>query len=276
MGEYSYEIIDGIKCYNPETAVSNSYYPADVYETLYSLEQSNFWFKSRNRLILHFFKKYADLRRELKTLEIGCGTGFVLNGLKQFPSLKLHGAEVLLQGLKLASKRVRGVEFLQLDALNMPFDSEFDIICTFDVLEHIEDDARAINNIYKALRRKGLFFVTVPRHKFLWAAIDEMSNHKRRYAKAELASKLKLSGFSILHSTSFVFILFPVMMLSRMINKKKLPTKSNDEQDLLHEFRIPGLLNKIFGIFMLADELLIKMGLRLPFGGSLFIIALKR
>ena len=39
---------------------------------------------------------YADLRRELKTLEIGCGTGFVLNGLKQFPSLKLHGAEVLL------------------------------------------------------------------------------------------------------------------------------------------------------------------------------------
>lgn len=276
MDEYSYKIIDGIKCYNPVSALSNSYYPAEVFDKLYSLEQSNFWFKARNRLILYFFEKYIDPENKLETLEIGCGTGFVLKELKRIKSLELHGAEVLLDGLKLASKRVAGVEFFQLDATNMNFVSEFDIICTFDVLEHIDDDIKAIENISKALKINGLFFVTVPRHPFLWAAIDEMSNHKRRYKKSEIVNKLENSGFKILHTTSFVFSLFPIMVISRLINKKKLPKNSSNEQDILHEFRMPGFLNKLFGLFMMADEFLIRMGLRLPFGSSLFTIAVKK
>lgn len=97
MEEYSYEIINGIRCYNLEAALSNSFYPADVFDSLYSLEQSIFWFKSSNRLILYFFKKYIIPEKELETLEIGCGTGFfILKELKRIQSLKLYKPEVLL------------------------------------------------------------------------------------------------------------------------------------------------------------------------------------
>lgn len=276
MVHYSYEIIDGVKCYNPEAAIDNTYYPADAFDTLYKLEQSNFWFKARNRLIFYLFNKYINKEKVLKTLEIGCGTGFVLSDLKKIQSLKLYGAEILLNGLKLASKRVPEAEFIQLDVTNMQFVSEFDIICTFDVLEHIKEDRKAISNIYKALKENGLFFITVPQHRFLWAEIDELSNHKRRYKKSELIEKLHKSDFEVLYNTSFVFSLFPVMVLSRMFNRKRKPYDNRKEPDLFREFRIPVIANKIFDVFMYADELLIKSGIRFPFGGSLFVIASKK
>lgn len=276
MDNYSYKIIDGVKCYNPEAAVDNAYYPAEAFDTLYRLEQSNFWFKARNRLVLHLFKRYVDKKNKLSALEIGCGTGFVLKELQKIQSLKLYGAEILLNGLKLAAQRVPDAEFIQLDATNMQFVSEFDIICTFDVLEHIEEDEKAIYNIYKALKGKGLFFITVPQYPFLWAEIDELSNHKRRYVKSELYEKLRKPGFEILYSTSFVFSLFPVMVLSRSLNRNSKSGKKEKKPDLFREFRIPSIVNKIFGVFMYADELLIKSGIRLPFGGSLFVIALKK
>ena len=276
MDNYSYKMIDGVKCYNPESAVDNTYYPAEAFDTLYRLEQSNFWFKARNRLILHLFNRHIDKKNKLSVLEIGCGTGFVLNELQKIQSLKLYGAEILLNGLKLAAQRVPEAEFIQLDATNMQFVSEFDIICAFDVLEHIGEDEKAISNVYKALKEKGLFFITVPQHRFLWAEIDELSNHKRRYRKSELYEKLRRSGFEIIYNTSFVFSLFPVMALSRMLSRKSKPGNNEKKPDLFREFRIPLIVNGIFGLFMHADELLIKAGIRLPFGGSLFVIALKK
>jgi len=275
MNEYAYKIIDGVKCYNPEVALSNDYYPTDAFEILFKLEHTNFWFKARNRLIMYLFKKFIPAEEIQKTLEIGCGTGFVLNELKNLPGLKLYGAEVHLEGLKFASNRLPNIEFFQTDVTNMSFKSEFDIICTFDVLEHITGDEKAIVNIKNALKPKGLFFISVPQHKFLWGAIDVLSDHKRRYSRRELIDKLKNGGFKILSVTSFVFSLFPLMVISRLINKKKLPQNNNGIQDLFHEFRIPGILNSVFGIFMRIDEYLIRLGLKLPFGGSLMIVSEK-
>jgi SAM-dependent methyltransferase len=275
MAEYSYKIIDGIKCYNPDSAITNDCYPPEAFENLFRLEQNNFWFKARNRLILYLFKKYIPKDKKLNTLEIGCGTGFVLRGLKKFSNLKLSGAEIFLQGLSFAAKRLPDVEFFQLDAANMQFVSEYDIICTFDVLEHIEEDEITINNIHKALKDEGLFFISVPQHRFIWGAIDELSNHKRRYTRNELTGKLKQAGFSVLYTSSFVFSLFPFMVVSRLLNRKALPKNKENGQDLYHELNMNSVLNRVFYLYMLFDELLIKMGIRLPYGGSLIMVAKK-
>lgn len=276
MAEYQYKIIDGIKCYNLDSAITNDYYPPGAFEELFSLEQNNFWFRARNRLIIYLFKKYMPAgKTELKTLEIGCGTGYVLRGLKQFSNLKLFGAEIFLQGLGFAAKRLPDIEFFQLDATKQQFISEFDIICTFDVLEHIEKDEITIKNIFTALNNNGLFFISVPRHQFMWSAIDELSNHKRRYSKKELNSKLKKAGFKVLYASSFVFSLFPFMIISRMLNRKTLPKNKDNSENLLHELKIAKPLNRMFYLFMLVDELLIKMGIRLPYGGSLLMVAKK-
>lgn len=269
-----YQIIDGIKCYASAVAFSNSGFRPEYYERLFSIEERNFWFRSRNRLLHHLFEKHIGLSTSADYLEIGCGTGYVLKGLSDFANLKMTGAEVLLEGLRFAKKRLSHVEFVQFDATHMPYSEQFDAIGAFDVLEHIEDDVTVMENVWRALRPSGLFLITVPQHRFLWSAMDEIACHKRRYSRKELVKKLALSGFSAEFVSSFTFILSPLMIASRLTKRGK-KTEQNENEVAMSELQLPGVVNSTLGFLMRVDEVLIRNGVRLPFGGSLIVVARK-
>lgn len=111
---------------------------------------------------------------------------------------------------------------------------------------------------------------------FLWSNLDEILYHKRRYSKKDMLNKLTLCGFKILRCTSFVWSLFPAMFISRLLNSKgiKNPNK-NDDVKLRDEILFSPLVNKICDKFMKLDEILIKNGLNLPYGGTLVVVAKK-
>ncbi len=272
----NYEIIENIKCYAPALAFQNKDFPSESFEKLYAVESKNFWFVSRNKIIRSLVKKHFSKKQAEKNnfLEIGCGTAFVLKGLSDLTYLKLSGAEIYLQGLKYARQRLPNVNFIQLDATNLPFKNEFDAIGAFDVLEHIESDELVIKNIYDALRDNGYFFVSVPQYMWMWSKTDDFACHKRRYSRKELLTKLESKGFKIEYITSFVFILFPFMFFSRIFSKKKKNILDSDINNA-PELSLNPLLNSIFKLAMKPDELLIKLGLSLPFGGSLIVVAKK-
>lgn len=274
MNEANYKIIDGLKCYNPELAVKNNNFQKEGFELLHKIEENNFWFKSRNRIISRLFEKYLGTKEKKDVMEIGCGTGFVLKGLSKFENYKLTGAEIHLEGLKFAKKRLSDVEFIQLDATNLPFENDFDAIGIFDVIEHIDEDELVLKNIFKALRSNGKIFITVPQHQFMWSRADDIAFHKRRYSKKELTDKVRKQGFKIEYVGSFVTSLFPVMFLSRMLQRSKI-NEDNTDINKYHEFRISPVVNKIFEKFMKIDEIFINSGSSLPFGGSLILVASK-
>ena len=116
--------------------------------------------------------------------------------------------------------------------------------------------------------------VSVPQFKWMWSYLDDMAHHKRRYSKRELKAKLKEAGFEITYLTSFVFSLFPLMAASRILKGKKNVDYDVDKQ--MKELELGKLSNKLLGAFMRIDELLINAGLRLPFGGSLVVVAKKK
>jgi SAM-dependent methyltransferase len=266
------EIIDGIKCYAPELAFDNKDFDKNAFGILYKLEEKNFWFRARNNVLKILFGRYFGKDTGGKFLEIGCGTGFVLKGLEKFKNLKLFGAEIYLEGLKYSKLRLPDVEFVQLDATTLPFEKEFDCIGAFDVLEHIEKDENVMAGVYKALKEKGFFFISVPQYMFMWSYLDDIACHKRRYSKKEIVTKLEKTGFEVVYTSSFVFLLFPLMYISRLLQKNK---NENSDYDPLGELKINFIVNFIFRVFMKIDEWLIKLGIRLPFGGSLIVIARK-
>ena len=103
----------------------------NAFDRLAQLEHASFWFRSRSRIILWALERYFPHIQRL--LEIGCGTGFVLEEFREaLPRLSLAGAELHLEGLHHAAQRVPGVELFQFDARNIPFDSEFDVVGAFD------------------------------------------------------------------------------------------------------------------------------------------------
>ncbi|HWQ82608.1 MAG TPA: class I SAM-dependent methyltransferase [Ignavibacteria bacterium] len=270
-----YEIIDGVRCYAPSLARGNNDFDASSFEKLYSLEEKNFWFRTRNKIIKRLAGKYFGKERGGKFLEIGCGTGYVLKGLEEFERLELYGAEIYLEGLKYAKKRLPEVEFVQLDATEMPYRDEFECIGAFDVLEHIEKDEAAIKSIHGSLKDGGLFFISVPQYKFMWSYLDDVACHKRRYSSKELRTKLINAGFTVLYSSSFVFSLFPLMLLSRLIKGKK-PEWTVNSEETFQELDLNPILNCIFTAALSIDTFLIGAGVRLPFGGSIIMVAEKR
>jgi SAM-dependent methyltransferase len=267
-----YKDIDGIRCYAPEVAQAYTDYPSEGFDLTAKEEARSFWCRTRNRVVTQVFRRFTDRTRPLDVLDIGCGIGGVVGALRKLPNLRLTGSEIYLQGLRYARARLPDVDFIQLDATNIPFRAAFDVISAFDVIEHIPDDELVMRQVREALRPKGLFIVTVPQYQWMWSSLDDIVHHKRRYSRRELIAKLNRSGFDVIYATSFLTILFPLMMLSRLKGNQR-PPSVDKAKDFSDSVKLPGPLNTLFDCVMRIDEALLRLGVTLPFGGSLLVVA---
>ena len=233
------------------------------------MERGHFWFESRNELLIWALKKYFTGMRSF--LEIGCGTGFVLARVRaSFPQAHVAGSEIFREGLAFAAGRMPATELLQMDAREIPFAAEFDVVAAFDVLEHIEEDEKVLQQMYAAVKPGGGIIITVPQHPWLWSGMDDYSFHKRRYTKAGLMNKVGQAGFGCVWTTSFTTLLLPAMMFSRW--RLKGYTEGFDPQV---EYRSSIRMNKTLSGILTLERHLIRRRISLPFGGSLLLVAMR-
>ncbi len=271
----TYQEIEGIRCYAPALALDCVDYPSSGFDVTAEVEARSFWCRTRNRVLTQVFRRFTDRTATLDVLEVGCGIGGVVAALRQFPNLRLTGSEIYLQGLRYARAKMPDVDFIQLDATDIPFQSAFDVVGAFDVLEHIPDDGKAMSEIARALRPSGLFIVTVPQYPWLWSRLDELVNHKRRYRKVELLDKLDRAGFEVIYLTSFIALLLPVMVASRILDRFQ-PQSADAASDFASRVAPPDLVNAACDWVMRLEEHLLKWGVTLPVGGSLLAVARPR
>jgi len=261
--------VGGYISFAPELSEANTGFPAGAHEHLFRIEPGHFWFRARNKIILWALRKYFPDARNF--FEIGCGTGFVLRGIRSaYRDIELYGSEIYEQGLQFAERRVPDATLYQMDASHIPFRDHFDVIGAFDVLEHIEDDQSVLTEMFKAVKKEsGGIIVTVPQHDSLWSVVDEFSCHCRRYSAKGLRTKLEQAGFQVLRTTSFVSFLLPAMMMARLRQKNR----SVKSFDPAAEFRIPRTLNKALEGVLNLERMTIASGISWPFGGSLLVVA---
>lgn len=261
--------VDGFVALAPDFAKSGGGFHPEIFEKLAALEAQNFWFRARNRLIVWALKRnFPNLQRYL---EIGCGTGYVLAGVAQaYPAATLVGSEVFSVGLPYAASRAGTAELIQMDARQIPYVEEFDVIGAFDVLEHIEEDEVVLAAIMRALRPGGGVAITVPQHPWLWSKADESACHVRRYKVGELRAKVLRAGFKLEFETSFVSLLLPAMLASRLTKQR-----ASAQEDSMSELSLPPWLNRVFEIVMTLERYLIRNGMRFKLGGSRLLIATK-
>jgi ubiquinone/menaquinone biosynthesis C-methylase UbiE len=138
----------------PGLAAGNDGFGAGYFEQLFKVEAGNFWFRSRNKLLLWALRKYFPHAENF--FEIGCGTGYVLSGIqREFSSLRLYGSDIFSNGLLFAQQRLSDVSLFQMDARRIPFEKEFDVIGAFDVLEHIDEDGIVLQQMFQATKPGG-------------------------------------------------------------------------------------------------------------------------
>jgi SAM-dependent methyltransferase len=263
------QTVAGHLAFSPEVAISGSGFKAEYFAGLARLEERNFWFRSRNRLLIWAMRRYFPRAQSL--LEVGCGNGYVLRGLQQAqPGLRLAGSEIFCAGLDFAAQRLPGVDLFQMDATRIPFLDEFDVIGAFDVLEHIKADEVVLAQMYRAARPGGGVLITVPQHMALWSQADEEAMHARRYSAAEMRNKLERAGFKIVRMSSFVSLLFPLMAAQRRRRRKPDPNYSVQQ-----ELAIGGVANWGMEQLLTIERGLLRVGVSFPAGGSLLAVARK-
>ncbi|MFA6062411.1 MAG: class I SAM-dependent methyltransferase [Gallionella sp.] len=260
---------DGFPAYAPELAAQNDGFNPELFERFARVEAGHFWFVGRNAILEDCMRRFFP--RADNILEIGCGTGFVLeNTRKNYPAASMSGSDIFTEGLYYAKQRVPTASLFQMDACHIPYRDEFDLICSFDVLEHIEDDQAALVQMYQASQSGGGLVLTVPQHRWLWSSTDDYAHHKRRYTREELVERVKRAGFKVEYATSFVSLLLPVMMASRLLQKTG---DADDQMDA--GFKIGKLVNRLLLGVMKVERSLISFGFTFPLGGSLLLVARK-
>lgn len=160
-----------------------------------------------------YIEQYAQGVKGSKILDIGCGDG-------EYTSLFCHDKnEVVGLDLKNTVKReFKKFKFVKGDAECLPFpNGSFDLVISFDVLEHIYDDKRAIREVYRVLRKNGKIFLETPNRERLsyWLLVlagkrrnyplklGEDCIHLREYVKQELEEIFRERRFKKIKTLPF-------------------------------------------------------------------------
>jgi SAM-dependent methyltransferase len=232
---------------------------SQLYDRFFDTEDRHWWFVGRRRLVTGLLEQTGARGR---TLDLGCGTGGVLQHLGGFgDAIGLDPAPEAAQYC-----RRRDVPMLIGSGTELPFtDRSFDIVLALDVIEHVPDDVALLREAERVLRPGGVLLVTVPALPWLWSAHDDVNHHYRRYTMTTLRESLTAGGFRPQRITYYNGALLPLAIARKFINR----FGGSDEH---HLEDLPAPLNSTLrGILSLEGRVLRHRDLRL--GASLITTA---
>ncbi len=175
---------------------------------------------------------YEEIKPFVKgdVLEIGSGLGSLSkilissNGNSRIILSDIDERFVELLSRRYGNFKNVSVKNLNLESIDNPSNANLsiDTCIMINVLEHISDDIKVINNIYNILNKDGNLILLVPAHKYLYNVIDKSVGHIRRYDKRDIDRILKGSRFKLIKSHYFNFTAIFGWILNGSIMKKNV------------------------------------------------------
>lgn len=246
-------------------------------QMLFEAEPWHFWFRARNQLIGTVVQQLVSAwPAGYRVLEVGCGTGNVLQVLERVCRAgQVTGLDLLAHGLRYARQRT-DCSLLRADIQSLPFGPSFRLCGLFDVLEHLPDDTDALQCLRRVLMPDGRLMLTVPAYMHLWSHADEYARHYRRYTPGLLRARLEENGFEVETLTHFMAPIYPLLWLGRRL-ARWLPGagQKNHREKFMQELRIHPLANTALYALARCENWAIARGLRPPLGASLLAVARK-
>jgi len=149
----------------------------------------------KNCLYNYLLRKYAIekvLRNEKRDviLEVGSGISPIFTADE-----RVVYSDLSFLALQTMKRNFGKGLYVVADIVNLPFRTEsFSHVVSSEVLEHIEDDRRALLEIARVIKASGVLIVTFPHRHFYFACDDRFVKHFRRYELAEMEYRLKEAG----------------------------------------------------------------------------------
>ncbi|MBQ7560364.1 MAG: class I SAM-dependent methyltransferase [Synergistaceae bacterium] len=182
-------------------------------------QESHWWFKGKRRIINKLINKCVFNGTPMKILEIGSGTGANLPVLAQYGNVTAMELDNYARSFINQRENISVVKGYLPDGLESVDGEKFNLVCIFDVLEHVEKDSEAVQALKNLLDHDGKILITVPAYQWLYSVHDKNLGHYRRYTRKNLCELCEKNGLKILYSGYMNTFLFPLMMIARFADK---------------------------------------------------------
>lgn len=247
--------------------------PAE-YEVMFRNEDAHWWYWGLRDLLLPIVAERAKGQGgAVAILDAGCGTG------KHLDALRRMGTEAL--GVELAPSafeflRRRGLDGVARASIGrVPFpDQSFDVVLSTDVVCCIEPpgDGEALRELARVLKPGGWLVLNLPAYPMLRSSHDEAVHIRRRFTRGSLRGLLADAGLRVRTLTYRNTLLFPIAATVRLARRGAPAHSAKPASDLAP---LPGPVNGLLKLPLSLENRWIRRGGRLPFGLSVFCVAVK-
>jgi SAM-dependent methyltransferase len=240
------------------------------YDKLDRVENRMWWFAARNRNLLMLSRRLPTKPCRWPTLDAGCGTGgFLARLAADAPEHVLFGLDIdPFACRRAAAKSARPLCAGSVNSLPFP-DGTFAVVFSLDVLCHRSvDEHGALLQFNRCLAKHGWLIVNLPAYQWMLSQHDSAVHNVRRYTMAGVSRLLSTAGFRCVYATYWNTLLFPVMAITRRL----LPHRTRATSDVKP---YPNPVEALCRAVTTFETLLLRAGLRFPFGGSVLVLAVK-
>jgi ubiquinone/menaquinone biosynthesis C-methylase UbiE len=244
------------------------------YHRMAVLEATMWWYRALHARLLARIARLG-LPAGARLLDAGCGTGGLLARLAELrPDLDLQGLEYDAEAAALARAKLpsgHDPDSLRVGSVNaMPYaDGQFDAIVSADVLCHAAvDEPAALAEFLRCLKPRGTLLLNLPAYQWMASAHDVHVHNERRYTLGQARQRLAEAGFVAVFGGYWNSLLFPLMLLHRLMAGNG-SGKGSDVKPF------PIWQDRLFHAVTVIEQRLADIGLQLPFGGSVWIEATK-
>ena len=242
----------------------------DLLELTARAEATHFWFRGFRTFVAPVLREIAAGRRDLRMIDCGCGTGYNLTTLLQ-PYGRAFAFDLTTDALRRA--RASGRPLVRADMEHIPFRSgTFDLATSFDVVQSVPDDRKALREIARVLKPGGYVVLNVTALALLRGDHSDVWGELRRYTPQSAARLIEDVGLQVARITYLFGSLVPLMLAVRRVQRMLRPFREpRGDTDLTVP---PAPVNAILTGLVSAEAALARR-VNMPFGSSLLIVARK-
>ncbi len=246
----------------------------EYYKDYYHAERNHWFFLARNKIIMDYIRQLLadrDSDAPLRILNVGVATGYTSVLLKEFG--EITSIEYEESCYDFVKENVEDIGLQLGSILELPFDdNSFDLVCAFDVVEHVKEDQLAVSELKRVCKNQAHVVITVPAFMSLWSNHDVINHHIKRYRNTEILDLFNDSS-NILYSGYFNFWLFPPVWFFRKINNLfSVTDKTHAEDEVSSDLTVmskPGLASKMIYRLFASESGRVLRGKTFPFGVSI-------
>ena len=258
----------------PQAAGTPSHVNTEEYEKMYSLEDTYWWFQGRMHIIEAILAEFmTDRPRAGRVLDLGCGTGLMLERLAKFRPAGLDFSPLSLQFCRQRGAR----NLMRGDVTALPLeDGSMDLVLALDLIEHVEHDDAMLVEVERVLRPGGWFMASVPAHQWLWSDHDVSLHHFRRYSYDGFKARLVEAGLEPVKYSFGITLSFLPVVVFRMMQRlwQSSIAMPNESRPKTHLIPLPWFVNTPL-IWALRAEGAALRRMNLPVGVSLLALCRK-